>query len=167
MSRRVVRCSARDEADARSIRDFSTATVSIRKLLDSDFDSAGNKRPVEDIDRLERGAAPAEVSENPGARRSSRRTGSSKPTKHETTPLDIDKLDTVKELKLKIHKIYDVPTIYQHLWHGDRALDDSSETVAAIGILPGDVIECVQRGITLFDAVAELRVNDGPGSLPC
>jgi len=59
------------------------------------------------------------------------------------TDLEIAKLDTVKELKLKIHKIYDVPTIYQQLWHGDVALDDSAETVAGIGILPGDVIECV------------------------
>ncbi|KAG8217868.1 hypothetical protein J3R82DRAFT_6034 [Butyriboletus roseoflavus] len=61
--------------------------------------------------------------------------------RRENTRLRISKLTTVKDIKVKLHESFKIPTICQRLFYKDQELQDNAVTVESLGILMNDTLD--------------------------
>ncbi|KAL0577943.1 hypothetical protein V5O48_004050 [Marasmius crinis-equi] len=59
----------------------------------------------------------------------------------ETRRVPVTKETTIKEIKVTLQKLLNIPTICQRLFYKSRELDDGSVTVGSLGVLANDVFE--------------------------
>ncbi|KAL8293185.1 hypothetical protein RQP46_000879 [Phenoliferia psychrophenolica] len=134
-------------------KSFSEATIMVKVLSASDISESGERKPARSP------SSELEVYESPsdkkrpsnssnsityGTRKSKRILA--KPAweaKKKNKPIDMYKSDTVKDLKIRIQEILDIPTIYQRLWYNNQELE-SDDTVEALGLHNGAVIEVLE-----------------------
>ncbi|GAA5885332.1 hypothetical protein JCM6882_009573 [Rhodosporidiobolus microsporus] len=133
---------------AEHLKSFDTAELQIKTLSADDFDKDGNRRAGTS-------SAPSPVDENPrapptthgslvtyGSRASSRIKGKSGLTfRKEAKYIQMAKDDQVKDLKLKIEESTKIPVIAQRLFLHFQELQDSSISVAELGLKTGDTLE--------------------------
>ncbi|KAJ3545017.1 hypothetical protein NM688_g5677 [Phlebia brevispora] len=53
----------------------------------------------------------------------------------------VTRTTTIKDLKIKIHAQFDIPTIYQRLYYQGHELEDNTATISSLNILANDVVE--------------------------
>ncbi|KDQ17979.1 hypothetical protein BOTBODRAFT_104384 [Botryobasidium botryosum FD-172 SS1] len=63
----------------------------------------------------------------------------------EKQALKVSKLDTIKDIKIKIQGQFSIPTICQRLFYSGRELEDNEATVMTLGILAHDVLELYEH----------------------
>lgn len=116
---------------------------------------------VDDYEERERSPSPVGTSGTRRSTRQRRQPGSSlanskKPQRRKPELITVKKLDTLKNIRIKIQELTDTPTLYQRIFFNNREIEDSSETVESIGITQGESLQ-----VLLLDVPNEDEVDIG------
>ncbi|GAA5822992.1 hypothetical protein JCM11251_004450 [Rhodosporidiobolus azoricus] len=128
---------------AERMKTFDTAELAIKTLSADDFDNDGNRRAASPVDENPKAPPTAHGSLTTyGSRSSSRiKNKSGVAFRKELRFIQMAKDDLVKDLKVKIEEETKIPVIAQRLFFNFQELQDSSISVAELGLANGDTLE--------------------------
>lgn len=104
-----------------------------------------------------------------GTRRSTRQrkqpgsslASSKKSQRRRPEVITVKRLDTLKDIRIKIEEITKTPTLYQRIFFKNREVEDSAETVESIGITQGESLQVLLLDVPDEDDVDIDLFDDG------
>lgn len=114
---------------------------------------------------LDREVSPPATAGTRRSTRTRRAPGSSlkdskRPKRRSSNIITVKRADTLKEIRMQIEGLTEIPVLYQRVFFKGRELEDAAVTVEAIGTVRGEVLQVLELVIEDID---DDKLGDLPG----